>query len=80
MKRMDASASEGGAEATSSKTRYLATAISLGLGVASFGGDADDLINHGAGGANGFRLVGIALGASVRSSSLGYSMGACQSP
>jgi len=68
--------SEGGAEATSSKTRYLQLAISLGLGTASFGGDADDLINHAAGGANGFRLLGMALGVSVRSSSLGYTMGA----
>ena len=68
--------SEGGAEATSPKTRYLEVAIALGLGVASFGGDADDLINHAAGGANGFGVLGMALGASVRSRSLGYTMGA----
>jgi len=68
--------SEGGAEVTSPKTRYVQLAISLGLATVSFGGDGDDIINHAAGGANGFRLLGMALGAGVRSSSLGYGMGA----
>ena len=78
--------SEGGAEATTPKARYLATALSLTLAVASTGGDSD--IDHGvahaggdagprvAGGLNGFKLVGIALGLAVHSRAFGYTMGA----
>jgi hypothetical protein len=78
--------SEGGAEATTPKTRYLATAISLTLAAASFGGDSD--VDNGvahtrgstgaqvAGGVNGFKLVGMALGLAVHSRALGYTMGA----
>ena len=78
--------SEGGAEATTSKTRYLATGISLVLAVASANTDND--AGHGgsgpggdtggrvAGGANGFKLVGMALGLAVRSHALGYTIGA----
>jgi hypothetical protein len=78
--------SEGGAEATTSKTRYLATGLSLALAVASAQSDTD--VDHGvatngggtgarvAGGANGFKLVGMALGLAVHSRALGYSMGA----
>jgi hypothetical protein len=77
--------SEGGAEATTPKTRYLATALSLTLAAASVRSDSD--VDHGvaqagggtggrvAGGANGFRLVGIALGLAVQSRALGYVMG-----
>lgn len=68
--------SEGGAQATSPKTGYLETALSLALGVVSFGGDSDDSVRHAAGGASGFKLVGMALGFTVRSRSLGYTMGA----
>jgi hypothetical protein len=79
--------SEGGAEATTSKTRYLATGLSLALAAASARVDED--AHHGvgtgaagdpgsrvAGGANGFKLVGMALGLAVRSRALGYTMGA----
>jgi hypothetical protein len=78
--------SEGGAEATTSKTRYLTTGISLALAAASAHTDNDanrsgagpggDASNRVAGGANGFKLVGIALGLTVRSRALGYTMGA----
>ena len=80
--------SEGGAEATTPKTRYLATGLSLALAAAS--ARVDDDADHGgptssaggdpgsrvAGGANGFKLVGIVLGLAVRSRALGYTMGA----
>jgi hypothetical protein len=77
--------SEGGAEATTSKTRYLATGLSLALAAASMRTDND--VDHGvadngggtgarvAGGANGFKLVGMGLGLAVRSRVLGYTMG-----
>jgi hypothetical protein len=76
--------SEGGAEATTSKSRYLATAVSLGLAAASLredsdavgGGSAGNASNRVAGGAAGFKLVGMVTGALVRSRAFGYSMGA----
>jgi hypothetical protein len=69
--------SEGGAEATSPKTRYLQTGIALGLAAVSAGGDGDaDVLNKSAGGANGFKLVGIAVGLLARSQPLGIAMGA----
>ena len=77
--------SEGGAEATTSKSRYLTTGISLALAAASAHGDEDAHSGGGAGGdpggrvaggANGFKLVGMVLGLAVRSRALGYSMGA----
>jgi hypothetical protein len=78
--------SEGGAEATTPKTRYLTTALSLTLAAASMGGDRD--VDHGvahsggdagprvAGGLNGFKLIGMALGLAVRSRTFGSAMGA----
>lgn len=76
--------SEGGAEATTSKSRYLATAISLGLAMvaASSGGDRDkghvsgDGGGSAAGGLGGFKLIGMVLGAAVRSRAFGTTMGA----
>jgi hypothetical protein len=79
--------SEGGAEATTPKTRYLATALSLTLAAASVSSgdsDVDNGVAHArgstgaqvAGGVNGFKLVGMALGLAVHSRALGYSMGA----
>ncbi|HEY1472407.1 MAG TPA: hypothetical protein VGF61_25445 [Candidatus Acidoferrum sp.] len=76
--------SEGGAEATTPKTRYLQTGIAIGLAMASAGGDGDSGVanpagntaNRVAGGANGFKLVGIALGVLVHSRAFGLSMGA----
>jgi hypothetical protein len=79
--RLDA---EGGAEATTPKTRYLQTGIAIGLAMVSVRGDPDavgadsggNTLNRAAGGANGFKLVGIAMGVLVHSRVFGYSMGA----
>ena len=73
--------SEGGAEATTSKSRYLGTAVSLGLAmVAARGGedhDHDGGNNNGAaGGLGGFKLVGMVVGAVARSRAFGTTMGA----
>lgn len=73
--------SEGGAEASTPKTRYLSTGVSLALASASFhqhtDNDGDGQGGNGvAGGAASFRLVGIVLGAAVRSQPLGMAMGA----
>jgi hypothetical protein len=76
--------SEGGAQATSPKSRYLKTGISLAMAAASMGGDSDARIanpagntsNRVIGGAGGFKLVGMVLGAAVQSRAFGYSMGA----
>lgn len=80
--------SEGGAEATNPKTRYLSTGLSLALAAASGGGDSGDrdgLSGGGnaaggtgarvAGGAGGFKLIGVALGLAVKSRALGRAMG-----
>lgn len=76
---------EGGAEANSPKTRYLSTGISVALALASMGGDEDaraggngggNASNRVAGGAGGFKLVGVVLGAFVHSQPLGMAMGA----
>jgi hypothetical protein len=72
--RMD---SEGGAEATPPKTRFLATTVAVGLGAISFLGDTfGDIGPRVAGGAGGYKLVGIALGAAIRSQGFGMAMGA----
>ena len=69
--------SEGGAQATSPKTRYLQTGFELGLAALSASGDGDaDVSNHAAGGAGGFKLVGIGLGIVARSEPFGIAMGA----
>jgi hypothetical protein len=76
--------SEGGAEARSPKTRYLATGISVALALAASHGDSDardgdvggTTNSRLAGGAAGFKLVGIAMGAFVHSQPLGMAMGA----
>ncbi len=70
--------SEGGAEATNSKTRYASVALALGLAaVGSSDGDGD---GGGpavtAGNSRGFRLVGILANALARSRALGYATGA----
>jgi hypothetical protein len=64
---------EGGAEAQTPKKRYLQTSSAMGLAAASSG---DDGLNRVEGGAGGFRVVGIVLGAVVRSQPLGLAMGA----
>ena len=77
---------EGGAEATTPKTRYLSTAVALTLAAASAHSDTDadhggtgasgDTSSRVAGGINGFKLVGMVLGLTVHSRALGYTMGA----
>jgi hypothetical protein len=68
--------SEGGAHATSPKTRYLQSGIAIGLAALSSAGDGDaDVSNKAAGGAGGFKLVGIAVGIAARSQPLGIAMG-----
>ncbi len=73
--------SEGGAEASTPKTRYLSTALSLALAAAAFrqhtdADDADQSHNGAAGGAGGFKLVGIVLGLAIKSQEFGMAMGA----
>lgn len=76
--------SEGGAEATTSKSRYLGTALSLGLAIVATRGGPDrdgDRVNGNAGGGvagglGGFKLVGMVMGAVVRSRAFGTTMGA----
>jgi hypothetical protein len=64
---------EGGAQASTPKTRYLSTAVSVALAAAAH---ENDPINRAEGGAGGFKLIGIAMGLAVRSQSLGLAMGA----
>lgn len=65
---------EGGAQATAPKSRYLTTGLSLALAAGSVFGD--HVFQASSGGASGFKLVGIALGAAVHSQPLGMAMGA----
>jgi hypothetical protein len=75
--------SEGGAQVTSPKTRYLTTGIAVALATSSFGSDGDrgqaaDRGDAGGGalnGASGYRLVGSLLGAFARSRALTSTMG-----
>lgn len=75
--------SEGGAEATSPRTRYASLGLSLALTTAAFrqhnDGDANDANqsdNGVAGGIAGFKLVGLVMGAAIRSQPVGMAMGA----
>jgi hypothetical protein len=75
--------SEGGAQVTSPKTRYLTTGIAVALATSSFGSDGDrgaaanrgDAGGGALNGASGYRLVGALLGAFARSRALTSSMG-----
>jgi hypothetical protein len=68
---------EGGTKANPPKTRFLTTTISVGLGAASFLGDTfGDTGPRAAGGATGFKLVGIVIGLTVHSTAVGMAMGA----
>jgi hypothetical protein len=70
---------EGGAQAGSPKSRYLLTTISIGLAVLSAGVGGDtlgDTPERVAGGAGGYKLIGIVLGATVHSQPFGMAMGA----
>jgi hypothetical protein len=64
---------EGGAEASTPRTRYLSTAVAVALAAAVH---EDDPINRAEGGAGGFKMIGIAMGLAVRSQSFGLAMGA----
>ncbi len=76
--------SEGGAEATTSKSRYLNTTVSLGLAALAGRGDPDSRTPNAAGnpggrmagGLGGFKLVGLVAGALVQSRVFGYATGA----
>jgi type IV secretory pathway VirB10-like protein len=72
--------SEGGAEATNSKSRYLATALSVGVASAAEFGDGPWSSGSSGGGAadgaNGFKVVGMVMGALARSRAFGTAMGA----
>lgn len=72
--------SEGGAEATTSKSRYLATTISVALAGEGIVGDnwlsADNAGGQVLGGASGFKVVGMVVGALARSRVFGITMGA----
>ena len=68
---------EGGAKSTSSKTRYLSTGASVGLALIGSGGrkdvgDASPI----AGGATGFKLIGLIVGIAYRSHTYGILMSA----
>jgi hypothetical protein len=75
---------EGGAKTNSPKSRYLTTGVSVGLAFVAARGDPDarngdvsgNTNSRLAGGAGGFKLVGIAMGAFVHSQPLGMAMGA----
>ncbi len=76
--------SEGGAEASTPKSRYFNTTVSLGLAAIAGRGDPDaktpnpagDTSGRVAGGAGGFKLVGMVAGALIQSRAFGYTMGA----
>ena len=76
--------SEGGAETNTPKSRYLTTGITVALARVAARGDSDarngdvggNTNNGVAGGAGGFKLVGIAIGAFAHSQPLGMAMGA----
>jgi len=69
--------SEGGARATAPPTRYLTTAAAVGLGATSFLGDSfGETGPRTAGGAGGYKLIGIALGLTIHSQPFGMAMGA----
>ena len=67
---------EGGAQAAPPKTRFLTTTVAVGLGAASFLGDTfGDTGPRAAGGAGGYKLIGIAVGLAVHSQALGMALG-----
>ncbi len=64
---------EGGAEPETPKARYAWTAVSVALAAAAH---EDDTWNRAAGGAGGFKVVGIVLGVAVKSQPFALAMGA----
>jgi hypothetical protein len=69
--------SEGGVKSTPSKTRYLSTGVSVGLALIGSGG-RDDVGDASpiAGGATGFKLIGLIVGVAFRSHTYGILMSA----
>src|SRR6202035_3455163 len=69
--------SEGGANATSSVSRYISTGTSVGLALVG-SGDRNDVGDAGpaAGGTTGFKLLGLIVGLTFRSHSYGILMSA----
>jgi hypothetical protein len=69
--------SEGGVKSTPSKTRYLSTGASVGLALIGSGG-RDDVGDASpiAGGATGFKLIGLIVGVAFRSHTYGILMSA----
>lgn len=69
--------SEGGVKSTPSNTRYLTTGVSVGLALIGSGG-RDDVGAAGptAGGATGFKLIGLIVGIAFRSHTYGILMSA----
>ena len=63
--------SEGGAKATTPKTRYLTTGISLGIAAFS----SEDLLNRTLDGASGYHLIGLAVSALSRSRAFAIGFG-----
>jgi hypothetical protein len=69
--------SEGGTQSTSSKTRYLSTGVSVGLALIGSGGQNDvGDASPIAGGATGFKLIGLIVGIAFRSHTYGILMSA----
>lgn len=76
--------SEGGAQATTSKMRYLTTGISVGLAAVSFLPDSDpnsssqtilEVLNRASNGAVGYHVIGFTLAALVRSRPFASALG-----
>ena len=77
--------SEGGAQATTPKTRYLTTGISIALAASSFMSDADagrsveqsggEVGKSALNGASGFRVIGFITGALIHSRALASTFG-----
>jgi hypothetical protein len=63
----------GGAEPQTPKARYAWTTVSVALAAVAHD---DDLVNHAAGGAGGFKVVGIVLGIAAKSQPFALAMGA----
>jgi hypothetical protein len=75
--------SEGGAQVTTPKTRYLTTGIAVMLAASSASPDGDHDVHHGgdvgggaANGASGFKLVGTLVGAFAHSRAVATGFGA----
>ena len=71
--------SEGGAHAAAPNSRFLQTGIAVGLATVSFGVGGDsvgDTTERAAGGAGGYKLIGIAMGVAIHSQPFGMALGA----